>query len=337
MFVDEVRIEVQGGRGGDGCISFHHQKFRPRGGPAGGDGGRGGNVVAKADPSLTTLLGLKDRGLFKAGRGGDGGGSLCHGKDGEDLIIRLPLGTEVIDLDGERKIVELLMEGEERVVVQGGEGGKGNARFATSRQRAPRRRSLGREGERRRLLLRLKLMSDAGIVGYPNTGKSTLLSRLSSARPKIAPYPFTTTSPNLGVLWADEFTSFTIIDLPAIVEGAHKGAGLGNHFLRHILRTRLLIHILDLSVDEPIAQFNNLNNELGLYDEGLLGFPQIVVLNKCDLVDNREKVFKIEASLATYGYEALSVSAIRGDGISHLKERIRSRLEEDCGKHQEGL
>lgn len=330
MFIDEVEVEVHGGRGGDGCISFHHEKFKPRGGPDGGDGGEGGKVVVKATSSINTLTSLKGKGILRAGNGEKGGKNLCHGKKGDDLLIELPIGTEIIDIDKGLKVFDLIKDGEIHILAHGGKGGRGNAQFASPRNRTPVRYEKGEEGERRRFLLILKLVSDLGIIGNPNSGKSTLLSRLSSARPKIAPYPFTTIYPNLGVLWIDEFTPITIIDTPPIVKGAKNGEGLGNRFLRHILRTRLLIHVLDVSDEAPIDRFKEINEELRAYEENLLRVPQIVVLNKCDLVEE-EKILKIEASLVDCGHEVISISALKGDGISLLKERIRSRIGGVCG------
>jgi GTP-binding protein len=325
MFVDEVVVELQGGKGGNGCVSFRHEKFKPKGGPDGGDGGRGGNVVIKAESSLATLSPLKGKNFLKAEDGRGGGGNLRHGRDGDDLIIKVPLGTEVIDLEKNTKIIDLLKENEERILVRGGRGGRGNAQFATPTKRTPLKREVGREGERGRFRLVLKLVSDAALIGYPNVGKSTLLERLSSARPKIAPYPFTTTHPCLGVMWVDEFTPFTLVDMPALVKGAHEGTGLGNRFLRHILRTHLLIHILDPSTEDPIFQFQALNEELKIYKEELLELPQILVLNKCELIE-RKRLSKLKDSLASFGYEIILISAIKGEGIPYLKERIRARL-----------
>ncbi|HAV42757.1 TPA: GTPase ObgE [bacterium] len=331
MFVDELEIKIQAGKGGDGAVSLHHEKYRPRGGPDGGDGGRGGDVIFEVDPSLNTLSHLAKGGqIFKAEDGKKGGKNNCTGQDGRPLIIKVPLGTEVIDFNENVKIADLVLAEASVIAACGAPGGKGNARFATPTNQTPRKAEKGKTTEPKRILLRFKLVADIGLVGYPNTGKSTLLAQLTFAKPKIADYPFTTLNPNLGIMQTDEFSSYTLIDLPAIIEGAHQGHGLGNRFLQHLERAKILIHLLDATQDPP-AQFDLLNKELSLYHNSLDRLPQLVVANKIDLVEDQERLDEIRDSLGLRGYESIFVSALKGRGLDELKERIAKTLNKEQG------
>lgn len=324
-FVDRVQIVVEAGRGGDGCVSFRREKYVPRGGPDGGDGGQGGDVVLEADQHLMTLLDLTRRQRFKAGDGRPGQGKKRHGKRGKDLTIEVPPGTVVYEKEGgEAPLCELTAHGERRVVVKGGRGGKGNARYATSVDRAPRRSQPGRTGEARDLVLELKLIAEVGIIGFPNVGKSTLLARISGAHPKIADYPFTTRSPNLGVAALGEFRTVVVADIPGLVEGAHKGKGLGHEFLRHIERTDLLVIVLDATGD-PGEDYDALMSELGAYREGLLEKPQLIAVNKIDLLEAPSE--EISRGLPS-DVDLFRISALTGEGIEELKKTLGRRLEE---------
>jgi GTP-binding protein len=289
-FYDRARISIEAGTGGDGSATFRREKYVPRGGPDGGDGGRGGHVYLLADVHLNTLLPFKERRRFAAARGGNGGGSRKHGRDGRDVIVRVPPGTVVrAEIDGELYEVDLDAPGMQLLAARGGKGGLGNVHFATSTQQAPRLAELGQPGEAYELDLELKLLADVGLIGFPNAGKSTLLSIISAAKPKIAPYPFTTLQPNLGVAEVGDY-SFVVADIPGLIEGAHRGVGLGFDFLRHVERTRLLIHVVDAAgVDgrDPLADYQQINEELRLYQPELAARPQVVALNKADLPEAR--------------------------------------------------
>jgi len=328
-FIDEVRIYVKAGDGGNGCVSFRREKFIPKGGPDGGDGGKGGDVILQADIQLSTLLDLTYQSQFRAKRGGHGRGKNQTGKDGEDLILRVPVGTVIKD-DGTGEILEdLIFDGQQFVAAKGGRGGRGNARFATPTLRTPRYAEKGEKGEERYLKLELKLLADVGLIGYPNVGKSTLLSRISSAKPKIASYPFTTLIPNLGVVEREGEKPFVVADIPGLIEGAQKGVGLGLRFLRHIERTRLLIHILDSSQDplrNPIQDFNVINKELCAYHPNLSEKPQIVVLNKIDIPSVREKATLLEKEFEKIEKKLYKISAKTGEGIDELIEIIYMEL-----------
>src|SRR4030065_2970367 len=291
-FVDEVRIHVKAGDGGNGCFSLRREKCIPRGGPNGGDGGKGGDVILQADAQLTTLLDLTYPKQLRAQKGSHGKGKDQTGKNGEDLIIRVPAGTLVRDDQTEELLQDLLFDAQRFVAVEGGRGGRGNARFATSTLRAPRRAEKGEKGQERHLRLELKLLADVGLIGYPHVGKSTLLSRISSARPKIADYPFTTLVPNLGVVNREDHRPFVVADIPGLIEGASKGAGLGLTFLRHVERTRLLIHLLDISSGpsrDPVEDFDALNHELKAYHRSVQEKIQLLALNKIDLPSVQER------------------------------------------------
>ncbi|MCL6635482.1 MAG: GTPase ObgE [Peptococcaceae bacterium] len=330
MFYDRARIFVRGGDGGNGCVAMRREKYIPEGGPWGGDGGRGGDVVFRADEGLRTLVDFRYRRHYKAERGRHGQGRNMHGAAGEDLVIRVPVGTVVRDAGSGELIADLVRHGQEVVVARGGRGGRGNTHFATPQNRVPRVAEKGEPGEERWLDLELKLLADAGLVGFPNAGKSTLLSRVSAARPKIAGYPFTTLTPNLGVVRAGDGRSFVMADIPGLIEGAHAGAGLGHEFLRHVERTRLLVHVLDAAGSEgrdPLEDFRVTNRELSLYNPALARKPQIIAANKMDLEGAEENLARLRLACGA-GYEIFPVSAATGSGLEALVYRIASLLDE---------
>ncbi len=308
MFFDEATITVRSGDGGNGAVHFRREKYIPRGGPDGGDGGRGGDVILVVDPSLNTLLAFNRKREFAAENGKRGGGSNMFGRSAPDLTIRVPPGTAVRDAASGELLGDLTENGQQLVVVHGGRGGRGNARFANSRQQAPRIAEKGEPGEERRLKLELKLIADIGIVGVPNAGKSTFLAAVTAARPKIAPYPFTTLQPNLGVADLGDKT-LVLADIPGLIEGAHLGVGLGFDFLRHIQRTRVLIHLLDGAGPDPLADFSQINSELALFDENLTRKPQLVALNKMDLLEAQARWPAVQTELQRRGYEVTAISA----------------------------
>ena len=329
-FVDEARIHVKAGDGGNGCVSFRREKYIPRGGPNGGDGGKGGDVIFQADAQLTTLLDLTYPKEFRAPKGTHGKGKDQTGKNGEDLIIRVPVGTLVRDDETEEVLQDLLFDQQRFVAAEGGRGGRGNARFATPTLRAPRRAEKGEKGQERHLRFELKLLADVGLVGYPNVGKSTLLSRISSARPKIAAYPFTTLTPNLGVVSREDRPSFVVADIPGLIEGASKGAGLGLTFLRHVERTRLLIHLLDISGGpsrDAVKDFHALDDELRAYDPLLQEKKQLVALNKIDLPSVRERAGEIESQFEKMGHPLYLISGQTGEGVDELMEAVSRTFE----------
>lgn len=329
LFVDEVVIHVRGGRGGDGCVSFRREKFVPKGGPDGGDGGHGGSVYLQADAGLNTLLDLAGRHHWHAENGRPGMGANCHGKTGRDLIVPVPAGTLVYDAESGRLLKDLVGHQQRVRVGAGGRGGFGNARFATSTNQAPREAQPGRPGGERRLRLELKLIADVGFVGLPNAGKSTLLSRLTRARPKIAPYPFTTREPHLGILELPGFRRLTLADLPGLIEGAHEGAGLGDIFLRHIERTRVIVHLIDLCPREgspsPLDAYHTIRAELTKYSPTLAARREIVVGNKLDLTGADDA---LEALSAALGEPILGISGVSGQALRELAERMWTVVEE---------
>ncbi|MDW8328880.1 MAG: GTPase ObgE [Candidatus Bipolaricaulota bacterium] len=331
MFIDEAKICVVGGRGGDGIIGFLREKYRPKGGPDGGDGGRGGSVILRADPHLNTLLKFKHQIHFKAPPGQPGGKNNRHGADGEDLIVSVPVGTVVKLLHTGEVIADLSVPGQEVVVARGGEGGRGNAHFKSSTRQAPRIRERGAPGEERWLKLELKLLADVGIVGFPNAGKSSLIAKISAARPKIAPYPFTTITPNLGVVQVDEFKEFVIVDIPGLIEGAHEGKGLGDRFLKHVERTRLLVHLIDLAATDegrdPWKDYEIINNELRSFSPALAEKPQIVVGNKIDLLSPEQRE-AIRARFAEHQISLRLISALTGEGTRELIYECYQKLQE---------
>jgi GTP-binding protein len=329
-FVDEARIHVKAGDGGNGCVSFRRERFIPKGGPNGGDGGKGGDVILLADAQLTTLLDLTYPKPFRAQKGSHGKGKDQTGKDGEDLVIRVPVGTLVRDDQTEELLQDLLFDGQQFVVAEGGRGGRGNARFATPMQRAPRHAEKGEKGQERFLRLELKLLADVGLIGYPNVGKSTLLAKISSARPKIADYPFTTLVPNLGVVTREDYRPFIVADIPGLIDGASKGAGLGLTFLRHVERTRLLIHLLDISEGpshDAIRDFHALNQELKAYHPSLQKKTQLVALNKIDLPSVQERAKDIQNQFEKMGHPLYFISGQTGKGVKELMEAVSQTLE----------
>lgn len=327
MFMDEAKINVKSGDGGDGLIAFRREKFVPLGGPAGGDGGKGGDVILVVNPRLNTLSAFKHKRHFKAGRGANGGNFNKTGKNGADIEIEVPPGTVVYDDATGRVLADLTQPGQRVVVARGGRGGRGNARFATSTNQAPRVAEKGEPGEERWLRLELRLIADVGIVGAPNAGKSTLLSVISRAKPKIADYPFTTLEPSLGVVEYDTRT-FVAADIPGLIEGAHRGAGLGHAFLRHVQRTRALIHLLDGAAPDPFADFNQINAELALFDPRLGAKPQLVVFNKMDLPQAQERWPAVRDQIAARGYEIMSMSAATHAGAREVVRRVFQMLDE---------
>ena len=322
MLIDQAEIVVVGGHGGNGCVSFRREKFVPRGGPNGGPGGDGGSVYLVADASLKGLNAFRFQRRFEAERGRHGEGSDRAGHDGADLSIKVPPGTVVRDESGSL-VADLAAPGARILIARGGRGGRGNAAFATSTHQAPREAESGAAGEEHRLLLELKLIADVGIVGFPNAGKSTLISRISSARPKIAAYPFTTLEPNLGVVDLGEYRTFVVADIPGLIEGAHSGQGLGVKFLKHIERTRVLIHLVDasdMSGRDPAHDLDVVNGELRSFGESLAAKPQIVAGNKIDALTDRRRIDGLRARCAVAGVPFHAVSAVSGEGISDLLE-----------------
>ena len=294
MFIDQVEIHVKSGKGGDGMVHFRREKFVPQGGPDGGDGGKGGDVIFEVRPTLNTLSSFRQNQKFKAEPGVNGGPSQMTGRNGKDLIIPIPPGTVLFNAETGEVIGDLTEPGQKLIICKGGRGGRGNQHFATSRNQVPRTAEKGAPAEERRLRLELKLIADIGLIGVPNAGKSTLLSVLTNARPKIAPYPFTTLEPNLGVANIDDDTTVVLADIPGLIEGASQGAGLGHDFLRHIQRTRVLVHLLDGMSDDPVADYSQINSELSLFDPNLGKKPQIVALNKIDQPEVQERLADIQ-------------------------------------------
>lgn len=327
-FIDEVSIYVKAGDGGRGCLSFRREKYVPKGGPDGGDGGKGGDVILKGQRNLFSLLDFKYKRIFKAQNGKPGSGNNKKGRDGKDLVIKVPLGTLVFEEteDGLIPLGEILKEEDEITVAKGGKGGRGNARFATPHNQAPTRFEYGEKGEEKRLRLVLKLIADCGLVGLPNVGKSTIVSQISRARPKIADYPFTTLSPNLGVL-ADDDESIVVADIPGIIKGASKGKGLGLRFLKHIERTKCLIFVIDASSEDPLNDYETLREELCAFNPDLLKKKRIVVLNKIDLID-KERLKRLVNLFSKKGERVCAISALMGQGIEKLVEELRKLNEQ---------
>ena len=318
MFLDRARLVVKGGDGGRGVISFRREAHVPRGGPDGGDGGRGGSVILRVDSGMTTLSEFRFRKSIEAESGAAGGGKNKSGKAGSDLVVRVPEGTIVVDRATGERVADLMTPDEEIVVARGWQGGKGNARFVSSTRRVPRIAEDGSPGDSHELDLELKLIADVGLVGLPNAGKSSLLAALTRATPKIADYPFTTLTPNLGVARLDD-RELVVADIPGLIEGAHTGAGLGEEFLRHIERTRLIVHVVDLALDDPIADIAVVDHELGAYGRGLMERPRIFALNKLDLFEARERAAAVAKEL---GPTALALSAATGEHVPDLLKRI---------------
>lgn len=330
MFVDQAKIFVKGGHGGNGCVSFRRLKYQPKGGPDGGDGGAGGSVILKVDEGLRTLMDFRYRRHYKAEAGEHGRGSSKHGKDGEDLVLLVPPGTVVKDIDG-NFIADLTYHEQEVVVAHGGIGGRGNVRFTSFVRRLPGFAEKGEEGEEHWINLELKVLADVGIIGYPNVGKSTLISRISAARPKIAEYPFTTKVPNLGVVSLPDGRSFVAADVPGLIEGAHRGAGLGLDFLRHVGRSAVLLHLIDLSGQEgrdPRRDFDVINQELRYYDTNLVSRPQIVAGNKLDLPSAKENLRVVSQYIEDKGYPFFAISAVTGEGLQTLLYKLADEVEQ---------
>lgn len=329
MFVDEVLIHVEAGRGGDGSASFRREKHVPRGGPDGGDGGRGGDVVMIADPMLTTLIDFRFKREYQAERGGNGAGNQKFGKNGASIELRVPVGTQVTDqLTGE-VVADFVRPDQREVVAKGGRGGRGNTHFVSSTHQTPRFAERGEPAEVRDLRLDLKLLADVGLIGFPNVGKSTLISKVSAARPKIADYPFTTLVPNLGVVQIEPGNSFVVADIPGLIEGASAGAGLGHQFLRHVERTRMLVHVLDVSgltMREPYEDYTIVNRELAAYSERLAALPQLVALNKADMPGAEEIVPGLRERITAEGRQVFEISALTGAGVQELLYAISGTL-----------
>lgn len=331
QFIDYVKVHVKAGDGGKGCVSFRREKYVPRGGPDGGDGGRGGHVIFRAVRKLNTLLDLRYQRSYKARRGRHGMGKNKHGKDGEDLVVLVPVGTVLKDDATGEVLADLDSEGMGAVAARGGKGGLGNAHFATPVRQAPRFAQGGLPGEERDLVVELKLLADVGLIGLPNAGKSTLISVVSKARPKIADYPFTTLVPNLGVVKLDDLRSFVMADIPGLIEGAHRGAGLGFQFLRHVERTRLLLHLVDVSEGasgDPVENLLNLNRELALYSADLALKPQAVAGTKTDIKGDGKRLDRLAQYCKTKGIDFFPISSVAGAGVRELVTYLARRVEE---------
>jgi GTPase len=335
MFIDEAKILVKAGDGGDGCISFRREKYIPKGGPDGGDGGKGGDVFFEASADVDTLLDFSGRHNWQAGNGEGGSGKNCYGSDGKDLVIKVPVGTEIYDQDlGELLLIDLNQPGMKVTICRGGRGGRGNKTFATSTRQTPRFAQSGKPGRERNIRLVLKLIADIGLVGLPNAGKSTLLSRCSAARPKIASYPFTTLEPVLGIVELTDYRRFVMADLPGLIEGAHAGAGLGTDFLRHIERTRIIVHLLDimpLDGSNPVDNYKVIRKELLSYSKELGKKKEVIVLNKIDLDPAGETLKKIKKK---FRKKIFTISAVTGKGIKELCEALYKLVQEEKNKKQ---
>jgi GTP-binding protein len=331
-FIDEARIQVIAGKGGDGSASFRREKYIPKGGPDGGDGGRGGSVYAVADRNINTLVEYRYTRIFKARRGENGRGAQCYGKAGEDVTLRVPVGTVFSDAETGALVADLAKDGQTVCLAKGGKGGLGNIHFKSSINRAPRQHTLGEPGEEFELALELKVLADVGLLGMPNAGKSTFIRAVSAARPKVADYPFTTLAPNLGVVRVDSERSFVIADIPGLIEGAAEGAGLGHQFLRHLQRTRLLLHLVDVSprweAGDPVREARAIVEELRKYDQALYDKPRWLVLNKLDMVDAAEREATVAKFVADYGWDGpvFAISALDGTGCSALTYAVMDYL-----------
>ncbi|MFL6374599.1 MAG: GTPase ObgE [Pyrinomonadaceae bacterium] len=331
MFIDRAKIRIKAGDGGDGVTAFRREKFVPRGGPSGGDGGVGGSVYLESDEGLNTLLHLRYNPEHKAERGRHGEGSNRHGKDGEDAVVRVPVGTQVFDVATGDLLFDFTEPGQRFLAAKGGKGGWGNSHFATSTRQAPKFHYTGRPGGEKELQLELKLIADVGLVGFPNAGKSTLISVISAAKPKIADYPFTTLEPNLGVVDMGDFRTFVVADIPGLVEGASEGQGLGDRFLRHVERTKLILHLVDvssLSGRDPVSDYEIINRELANYDANLATRPQIVVATKIDALDEPERLESLKKRAKKDKKEFFDISAVTNLGLKELVSAMSRRLEE---------
>ncbi|MGW8193794.1 MAG: GTPase ObgE [Desulforhopalus sp.] len=330
-FIDEAKFYVKGGDGGNGCVSFRREKYVPKGGPNGGDGGRGGNVIISASASLTSLIDFRYRSHFKAERGEHGKGKDMHGRNGKDCEIMVPAGSVIKDADNDEVIADLVGEGDSFIAARGGEGGLGNPHFASGTNRTPRFATKGQKGEEFWLKIELKLIADVGLIGLPNAGKSTLLSRLSAASPKIASYPFTTLEPQLGVMQHKYFDPCILADIPGLIEGAHNGIGLGHKFLRHVERTTILLHVLDGSDEKVKDNYLTITRELQLYKQELADRTMLLVINKSDLIGNAE-CGELEKYFQHLGQRVITVSGLTGEGIEKLKDVLAEHLEESAKK-----
>ncbi len=340
MFIDQVTITVQAGNGGDGCSSFRREKYVPMGGPDGGDGGRGGDVVLETDPNLSTLIDLRYQKIYKAEHGKPGRGQQMTGKSGQSRVIRLPPGTLVKDKDSGELLVDLNQAHQQFVIAEGGDGGRGNFRFKSSIQRAPKKLETGWPGTSRTLFLELKLLADVGIIGFPNAGKSTLISKISNARPKIADYPFTTLVPNLGVVRLEEGESFVAADIPGLIEGAHTGKGLGHQFLKHIERTRLLLHLIDFSDPDGeaiLSRYHKLQDELKRFSPVLSQKPQILVATKADDPQSQKNIDALQASMTELNPAFFLISSLTGEGIQPLLWKIKEGLPKEGLSEEEQI
>lgn len=326
-FIDEAKFFVKAGDGGNGCASFRREKFVPKGGPDGGDGGKGGDVILEVSGRLVSLIDFRYRSHFLAEKGRGGQGQKKHGRNGKDCIVKVPPGSIVKDAESGEVLADLVEEGERFIAARGAIGGRGNSNFASGRNRTPRYAEPGKPGEERWLKIELKILADIGLVGLPNAGKSTLLSRLSAAHPKIASYPFTTLEPQLGVLQFEYHPPCVIADIPGLIEGAHHGAGLGHKFLRHIERTAILLHVIDASAegDAPLESYKTLDNELRCFNVELVGRSQVVALNKVDMLDDG-RLQELQKIFADYGVETVAISALTGQGLGELKETLAVKL-----------
>ncbi len=331
MFIDRAKIWIKAGNGGSGCVAFRREKFVPRGGPSGGDGGKGGDVYLEANDQLNTLLTFRYNPEYSAPRGAHGQGSKCAGQNGVDIIVKVPVGTLVKDFETGEVLADFVGTDQRVLLAKGGRGGHGNAHFVSSINRAPRRWEVGKPGQVFHLELELKLLADVGIVGFPNVGKSTLISRISAAKPKIADYPFTTLTPNLGVVDVGDYKQFVIADIPGLIEGAHEGAGLGLQFLRHVERTKLLLHLIDVSSAtgrDPIEDYQIITKELKTYREDLADKPVIVVANKVDALDEPERLEKLQHFCQEQNLRFHKTSAVTGEGTKELIHIVAKALEE---------
>lgn len=340
MFIDRTKIYVKAGDGGNGVTAFRREKFVPRGGPSGGDGGRGGNVWIESDEGLNTLLHLRYNPEHKAERGKHGEGSKRHGKDGADVTIKVPVGTQIFDVESGDQVFDFTEAGQKFLAAKGGKGGWGNSHFATPTQRTPKYHYNGRPGEEKEFQLELKLIADVGLVGFPNAGKSTLISVISAAKPKIADYPFTTLEPNLGVVDIGEFKTFVVADIPGLIEGASEGAGLGDRFLRHVERTKLNLHLVDvspLSNRNPVEDYEIINRELANYNEEVANRPQIVVATKLDALEDAERLESLRKRVEEDGRDFMQISAVTNQGTRELVNAVARKLQEIAEEEKERI
>lgn len=329
MFVDYAVVEVYAGKGGDGAVAFRREKFVPKGGPSGGNGGRGGNIIVKANQNLNTLLDFRYKKKYKAANGNPGGTSLKDGKNGKDIIIELPVGTIIKDFNTNEILFDLDKAGKEEVLAKGGKGGKGNSNFATPTNQAPRFAEEGKTGQHRKVIFELKLIADVGLVGFPNAGKSTLISKISAAKPKIAGYPFTTLEPNLGIVKYKDFKSFTVADIPGIIEGAHKGKGLGHKFLRHIERTKIILFLIDITSENYEKSFNILYDELKNYSNNLVKKKMLLAFSKEDIADEEQRKKIKNISIHKIDEKPVIFSSVTGSGVQNLLDLLWKTLAEE--------